>query len=156
MKKYLFIMMSAMLMVMSAGCSSDDDSVSDPEVGIYKYEESPKTLEGTWHLAKIAGGDAPERQILAGEVTVYFNPNHTIQVVNRSETKEMKPFLDSGFYSYEIISTDTNMYDGTVYTTIDLNSERCTYWFKDGMMTLDYGMAYDAPGYFFKKLMSSK
>ena len=26
MKKYLYILMSAMLMVMSAGCSSDDDS----------------------------------------------------------------------------------------------------------------------------------
>ena len=128
---------------------------ANPEVGVYKYEDNPTTLEGTWHLAKIAGGDAPERQIPAGEVTVYFNPNHTMQVINREDTEEMKPFMDSGFYSYEIIKTETNEYDGTVYTTINLDGEQCTYWFKDGMMTLDFGMAYDAPGYFFKKLKFS-
>lgn len=155
MKKLVIIFSVLFAAFCNSGCSSDDNSVSDSEVEIYKYEESPKTLEGTWHLAKIAGGDAPERQIPAGDVTVTFNPNHTVQVVNRSKTKEMKLFMDSGFYSYEIIGTDTNKYDGTVYTTIDLNSKRCTYWFNDGMMTLDYGMAYDAPGYFFKKLISS-
>ena len=50
------------------------------------------------------------------------------------------------------IKTETNKYDGTVFTTINLNGQQCTYWFKDGMMTLDYGMTYDAPGFYFKKL----
>ena len=125
---------------------------ANPEVGVYKYEDHPTTLEGTWHLTKIAGGDAPERQIAAGDVTVYFNTNHTMQVVNKEDTKEMKPFMDSGFYSYEIIKTETNKLDNTVYTSINLDGEQCTYWFKDGMLVLDYGMERDAPGYFFKKL----
>lgn len=59
---------------------------SNSEVEIYKYEENPKTLEGTWHLAKalFSYGDIIEFE--PGDVTVTFNPNHTIQVINRSET----------------------------------------------------------------------
>lgn len=127
-------------------------NAADPEVGAYKYEDNPTTLEGTWHLAKANFSFGGIYEFEPGDVIVYFNPNHTVQVINKSETKERKPFMDSGFYSYEIIKTETNKYDGTVFTTIDLNGQQCTYWFKDGMMTLDYGMAYDAPGYFFKKL----
>ena len=127
-------------------------NAADPEVGAYKYEDNPTTLEGTWHLAKANFSFGGIYEFEPGDVIVYFNPNHTVQVINKSETKERKPFMDSGFYSYEIIKTETNKYDGMVFTTIDLNGQQCTYWFKDGMMTLDYGMAYDAPGYFFKKL----
>lgn len=118
----------------------------------YKYEDNPTMLEGTWHLTKIVGDGFQEYQILAGEVTVYFDGNHTIQVVNKEDTKVMKPFMNSGSYSYEIIKTETNKNDNTVYTTINLDGKLCTYWFKDGMMVIDYGMAYDAPAYFFKKL----
>ena len=125
---------------------------ANPEVGVYKYEDNPTTLEGTWHLAKANFSFGGIHEFAASDVTVYFNTNHTMQVINKEDTKEMKPFLDSGFYSYEIIKTETNKYDGTVYTTISIDGEQCTYWFKDGMMTLDFGMAYDAPGYFFKKL----
>ena len=75
-----------------------------------------------------------------------------MQVVNQILNKEKIPFMDSGSYSYESISSETNKYDGTVKTKINLNGQQCTYWFKDGMMILDFGMAYDAPGYFFKKL----
>lgn len=120
--------------------------------GVNKYEENPTALEGAWHLVKIAGGDAPEREIPAGEVTLYFYSNHTLQVINKEETKEKKPFMESGFYSYEIIKTETSKYDNTVFTTINLDGRQCTCWFRDDMMVLDYGMAYDAPGYFFKKL----
>ena len=128
---------------------------ANPEVGAYKYEDNPTTLEGTWHLAQANFSFGGIHEFAAGEVTVYFNTNHTMQVINKEDTKEVKPFMDSGFYSYEIIKTETNKYDNTVYTTINLDGKQCTYWFKDGMMVLDYGMAYDAPGYFFKKLKFS-
>ena len=147
-KGILFIMLAVSLFT---ACSSDDNN-SNPDVGAYKYEDNPTMLEGTWHLAKANFSFGGIYEFEPGDVIVYFNPNHTVQVINKLETKEMKPFMDSGFYSYEIIKTETNKYDGTVFTTIDINGQQCTYWFKDGMMTLDYGMAYDAPGYFFKKL----
>jgi hypothetical protein len=63
MKKYLYILMSAMLMVMSAGCSSDDDS-GMPEGGQenliplyssndlhYRYNTHVEAL-GNWNVCK--------------------------------------------------------------------------------------------------------
>ena len=58
----------------------------------------------------------------------------------------------SGLYSYEVISSQTSPSDGTVFTLISIEGQKCTYWFRDGLLTLDFGMAYDAPGYYFKKL----
>ena len=98
-------------------------NAADPEVGAYKYEDNPTTLEGTWHLAKANFSFGGIYEFEPGDVIVYFNPNHTVQVINKSETKERKPFMDSGFYSYEIIKTETNKYDGMVFTTIDLNGD---------------------------------
>ncbi len=125
---------------------------ADPEVVAYHYEDHPTTLEGVWHLTKAFYSFGGSKEFPAGDVTVYFNPNQTIHVAYKAETKETMPFLDSGSYSYKIIKTETDEHDGTTHTTIDINGRQCTYWFKDDMMTLDFGMAYDAPGYFFKKL----
>ena len=127
-------------------------NAADPEAGAFKYEDNPTTLEGTWHLAKANFSFGGIYEFEPGDVTVRFFPNHVMSVINKSKTMEMKPFMDSGSYSYDIIKTETNKYDGTVFTTINLNGQQCTYWFKDGMMTLDYGMTYDAPGFYFKKL----
>ena len=63
-----------------------------------------------------------------------------------------KQFYASGLYSYEVISSQTSPSDGTVFTLISIEGQKCTYWFRDGLLTLDFGMAYDAPGYYFKKL----
>ena len=128
---------------------------ADHEIGAYHYEDHPTTLEGVWHLAKAYYSFGGSHEYPAGDVTVYFNPNQTIHIANKTEGKEAMPFLDSGSYSYKIIKTETNGQDGTIHTTIDIDGRPCTYWFKDGMMTLDFGMAYDAPGYFFKKLTFS-
>lgn len=156
MKQVKEIILTLLAICLFTACSNDDESnfLTGPKPSAYQYEENPNTLEGTWHLTKAFFSFGGTHEFEPGDVTVYFNPNHTMQVVNKSETKEMKPFMDSGFYSYEIIRSQTNQYDGTVLTTISIEGSQCTYWFKDGMMTLDYGMAYDAPGYFFKKLKS--
>ena len=123
----------------------------NPNFGTYNYEENPTTLEGAWHLVKANYGFGGICEFAPGDVTVYFNSDNTIRVINK-DTKEMKHFKDSGFYSYEIIQTNINKTDGTVFTTINLDGQNCTYWFNNGMMILDYGMAFDAPGYYFKKL----
>ena len=125
---------------------------NDSQLKAKGYEENPQTLEGVWHLVRADFSFGGMYDVQPGEVTVFFNPDHTMQVVNQILNKEKIPFMDSGSYSYESISTETNKYDGTVKTKINLNGRQCTYWFKDGMMILDFGMAYDAPGYFFKKL----
>ena len=140
MKKFLFFLMCLGLAVGMSSCSSDDENVA-------VYEENPTTLNGMWHLVKADFGMGGIRDYEAGDVTIYFYPNQTVQV----ETKEVNVFMATGTYSYTIIETQTNKYDGTVFTTINLGGQQCTYWFKDGIMVLDFGMACDAPGYYFKK-----
>lgn len=144
------IMMIALLgIVMITACNNDDEL--NPEVGTY-YEENPTTLEGKWHLTKAFYGFSGFSEINPGDVTVIFNSNHTMQVINKTEGKERKHFMNSGVYPYEIVESTKNGYDEITYTTINIKGEKCTYWFKNGMMTLDFGIAYDAPGYFFKKI----
>lgn len=149
------------LTIRESGCFNVSQSVYqrisslhdvNPEAGVYSYEENPSTLVGTWHLVKANYSLGGIHNIAAGDVTIHFNPNQTMQVVNKSGTEEMTPFMDSGTYSYEVVKTETYNNNGTLLTTINLDGKECTYWFQDGMMILDYGMAYDAPGYFFKKL----
>ena len=144
MKKSYIIWMGAVLMLVisMSSCSSDDEDVA-------VYDDNPTTLDGTWYLVKANFGWGGIRDYEAGDVTVCFYPNQTVQV----ETKEVKVFMATGTYSYKVIDTQTNKYDGTVFTTINLGGQQCTYWFEDGMMVLDYGMAYDGPGYYFKKIV---
>jgi hypothetical protein len=160
MKKVLFISGILLSFGMFCACSSDDEIVNkegsggEYGIGTYEYEDNPTVLEGTWHLTMASLGFGNIYEFSADDVTVHFNSNQTIKVTNKSETEEKKPFMDSGTYSYEIVKTETNMYDGTVYTTIKLNERQCVYWIKDGMLTLDYGVAHDAEGFYFKKLKS--
>ena len=164
MKKSSLLWISAMLMIVigMSSCSSDDEgNVVYVEEGnvVYEeeenvvYEDNPTTLEGTWHLVKAFFSFGGFHEVLAGDVAVDFYPNHTMQVINKSDTQERDLFITPGVYSYEIVSNQTNKYDGTVYTTINLDVVgSCTYWIKDGMLVLDFGMAFDAPGYYFKKV----
>lgn len=154
MTKRIFKTLSLGIFVMMtmASCNSDDDSNPPTEGNTYTYEESPNTLEGTWHLAKALYNIGGFQEFKSGDVTAIFKSNQTMQVINKTEGNEWKHFMDSGVYAYEIGESIKNEHDGITYTTLDINGRKCTYWFKDGMMTLDYGMAVDAPGYFFKKV----
>ena len=145
MKKSFLLWMGAVLML-AVGMGSCSKSDSED---IAAYEDNPTTLDGTWHLVKVNFGERGIHNYEVGDVIVCFYPNHTLQV----ETKEVNVFMATGTYSYKIIETQTNKYDGTVFTTINLGGRQCTYWFEDGMMVLDFGMAYDAPGYYFKKIV---
>ena len=123
MKQAKEIILTLLAVCLFMACSSDEESDA------YQYEESPVSLDGTWHLAG-----------------AYFSFDGV------SELKVSKQFYASGLYSYEVISSQTSPSDGTVFTLISIEGQKCTYWFRDGLLTLDFGMAYDAPGYYFKKL----
>ena len=160
----IFEVVGNQLTIWSFGCFNESKTVcqripslngANPQVGVYKYEDNPTSLEGTWHLAKVSGAFDQEHEVPAGEVTVYFT-NHTMQVVNGGNGNGPKDFMDSGIYSCEIIKRKTNKYDNAVYTTIYLDGTQRTCYFKDGMMILDFGTAYDAPAYLFKKLEFAK
>ena len=158
---FLWVFIMLMLAISMSSCSSDDEGnvvYVEEENVVYEeenvvYEDNPTTLEGTWHLVKAFFSFGGFHEVLAGDVAVDFYPNHTMQVINKSDTQEKDLFISPGVYSYEIVSNQTNKYDGTVYTTINLDVVgSCTYWIKDGMLVLDFGMAFDAPGYYFKKV----
>jgi hypothetical protein len=118
----------------------------DRDLSTNLYEENPTTLKGTWHLTQVGGGDMPNRSIIPGTVVLHFNADKTFKVTNETAT-----FLPSGTYSYEVV--ETNEYAGVTETKINIEGqEPCTYHFFEGMLVLDYGMAYDGPGYFFRKL----
>ncbi len=50
MKKYLSMMMSAMLILCSAGCSGDNGNISDDEIVIF----NPNDLLGAWLLITLS------------------------------------------------------------------------------------------------------
>lgn len=141
-----------LIMMTMASCNSDEDQDAVTEGNNFAYEESPSTLEGTWHLTKAFYNYGGFQEINPGDVTVIFSSNHTMQVINKTEGNEVKHFMDSGTYPFDIVETTNSIYDGITYTLLDIDGKKCTYWLKDGMMTLDFGMAVDAPGYYFKKL----
>ena len=123
----------------------------DLEVIQYQYEEDPTTLEGIWHLTEAAYGDAGMRYFSPGDITVQFTANRTLQVVNSKDSPQQRHFMPTGTYSYNVI--DSYKSNDRTHTTIDIEGQgQCTYSFFSGMLCLDFGMAYDAPGYFFRKL----
>lgn len=146
-KIFFMVMMSVCFLT---ACSENDTDSNLSDIGI--YEENPTTLGGVWHLMKASYGLAGVEDIAAGDVTVYFNTDHTVQVINKTDETGRRHFLGSGNYSYEVVKTATNINDNTLYTTINIDDKTCVYWFKDDTMILDFGMATDGEGFFFKKL----
>jgi hypothetical protein len=118
MKKYLYFLMSAMLVVLSAGCSKDD-SGSSP-------------LLGTWEMEKsYIGYDAADERVYSligeDEVIADFQENGLINVRRKSEQPIDDYFLPSGNYTYSFtkdllyLNTDNENYSKWNYT-IEKNS----------------------------------
>ena len=121
----------------------------DHDVSSLLYEDRPTTLEGTWHMVQVCT-DFGIDYINAGNIMVHFYADHTMKVENHHLI-----FLPSGTYSYEVV--ETNEYPGGKETKINIvGQQSCTYRFFESMLVLDYGMAYDGPGYFFRKLKSTE
>lgn len=150
MKQVRFIFLSMMAVCFLLACH--DNAVDSDAAVMQTYEENPSTLDGVWHLVKASYGLAGIKEIAAGDITVHFSNNHTIQVMNKTDMSEGRQFLESGNYSYEVVKSSVNIHDNTTYTTIIIGDRQCVYWFRDGMLILDFGMASDGDGYFFKKL----
>lgn len=146
MKKYLFIMLSAMLMVMSAGCTGDDEIIDQ------------RNLNGTWNMVRYALGEGYyQEEFQFGEVTITFDDKSKHLIV---ENNKGGFFLKSGSYSYKT-STETRRI--LTYEWVDVEYNVITIQFSDGRavsydyriyngtLCFDGGMASDGPGYYFKK-----
>jgi len=162
MRKYLYILMSTMLMIVSIGCSNDDESELNPRDVV--YESNPTTLDGIWHMVSASYGEGGTETYQAGEITVTFNEAKKTMKV---EDKKNIYFLKSGNYSYNTTIEKSRIY---TYQWVDVEYQKIviqysdeafgerkvsyTYFFYNGELILDGGVAYDGPGYYFKKLVN--
>lgn len=169
MKQYTFLWMSALMVlaVSICSCSNDDEPESElnselnPKSEV--YESNPTTLNGIWHMVSADYGMGGTYTYPAGEITVTFNEaEKTMKVEDKKNTSS---FLKSGNYTYTTTTEKSRIY---TYQWVDVEYRviviqysdeafgqrevKYTYGFNDGMLLLDDGMAYDGPGYFFKKL----
>ena len=123
----------------------------DRDLSSLMYENRPTTLEGTWHMVQVSGGwDGTNHigtgEVEAGNIVVHFYADHTMKVENHHLY-----FLPSDTYSYEVV--ETTEYPTGEETKINIRGQQsCTYYFHDGMLVFDYGMANGGPGYYFRKL----
>lgn len=147
MKRVIKNMMRLMVACVFAACSSSDDELM-PGV-TYLYEENPTTLEGTWHLVKANYGWGGIKEYPEGDIEVVFNPS-TMLVINHSDSQEESPFID-GTYTYQILEAKHD--GGSKRLAINGSEDGPAFGFHDGMLIIDYGMAADGPGYYFKKVI---
>ena len=134
MKRVIKNMMRLMVACVFAACSSSDDELMPGAPFI--YEENPTTLEGTWHLVKANYG--------WGGIKEYPHSH-------KDDEKNTKPFLDDGTYTYQILEAKHD--GGSKRLAINGSEDGPAFGFHDGMLIIDYGMAADGPGYYFKKVI---
>ena len=105
-------------------------------------------------MVQVSGGwDGTKRigtgEVEAGNIVVHFYDDHTMKVENQHLY-----FLPPGTYSYEVV--ETTDYPSGQETKINIvGQQSCTYYFFESMLVFDYGIAYDGPGYYFRKLKST-
>jgi hypothetical protein len=151
MKRVIKNMMRLMVACVFAACSSSDDELMPGAPFI--YEENPTTLEGTWHLVKANYGWGGIKEYPEGDIEVVFNPSTmlVIQHSHKDDEKNTKPFLDDGTYTYQIFEAKHD--GGSKRLAINGSEDGPAFCFHDGMLIIDYGMAADGPGYYFKKVI---
>ena len=156
MRKNVYLWLCALVLTMAglSSCSSDDDSSLNGLTGTWDNE-----LLGAWEMVSATYGFGGDQEFQAGEVVVIFDYKQLI-VTN----KDVTSFLKSGKYPYttltELSRILTNQWvDVKNKVVIIKNSDevwgnrelKYTYWFRDGMLVLDGGIACDGPGFFFRK-----
>lgn len=165
MKQYAFLWMSALMVlaVSICSCSNDDEPESELNPKSEVYESNPTTLNGIWHMVSAYYGMGGTYTYPAGEITVTFNEaEKTMKVEDKKNTSS---FLKSGNYTYTTTTEKSRIY---TYQWVDVEYRviviqysdeafgprevKFTYGFNDGMLLLDGGIAYDGPGYYFKKV----
>ena len=165
MKQYAFLWMSALMVlaVSICSCSNDDEPESELNPKSEVYESNPTIFNGIWHMVSAYYGMGGTYTYPAGEITVTFNEaEKTMKVEDKKNTSS---FLKSGIYPYTTTTEKSRIY---TYQWVDVEyqviviqysdeafGERkvsYTYFFYNGELILDGGVAYDGPGYYFKKL----
>ena len=163
MKQYAFLWMSALMVLAVSICSCSNDDESELNQNSVVYESNPTTFNGIWHMVSADYGMGGTYTYPAGEITVTFNEaEKTMKVEDKKNTSS---FLKSGNYTYTTTTEKSRIY---TYQWVDVEYRviviqysdeafgprevKFTYGFNDGMLLLDGGIAYDGPGYYFKKV----
>ena len=164
-KSNLFWFCAALMLAISmSSCSSDDETVmkiaEEGDSGDTKPEDKAFSLEGTWQMVKASYAFQGSEQFDAGDITITFNKNKTLTVVNNRP----EHFLKSGTYPYTTTVERKRIY---TYKWVEVELKHVVietpesasgshktsygYSYSDGMLILDGGMESDGPGYFFKQ-----
>ena len=165
MKQYAFLWMSALMVlaVSICSCSNDDEPESELNPKSEVYESNPTTFNGIWHMVSADYGMGGTKTYPAGEITVTFNEAEKTMKVEKKDNNSS--FLKSGNYLYTTTTEKNRIY---TYQWVDVEYQviviqysdeafgqrevKYSYGFFDGMLLFDDGIAYDGPGYYFKKL----
>lgn len=151
--KLLWMCAALLLAIGLSSCSSDDDFSSDGLTG--------NDLTGRWDIVRATYGLGGIQEYQDGELRIIFNNSSKCLTVQNNGI----PFLKSGNYLYNTQTEQrrilNNEFDKEYQVNVIIihysdevfgNQEvKYTYFFRDGMLILDGGIAYDGPGYFFEK-----
>lgn len=107
-------------------------------------------LNGIWHLKNVGGGMAGNNVSYSkGEVIWVFNEkSQEIRIENNTDpnsTKGTFSIYRSGNYSYRLVENNTS-------TSLYIADEKLgVYYFEDGQLNVDGGLAFDGLFYMFVK-----
>ncbi|MBQ9650170.1 MAG: hypothetical protein IJV25_07075 [Prevotella sp.] len=154
MKKYLWVFGALMMVLGLCGCSDGDGSELDS--GNLIFESNPTTLDGTWCMVSASFAENGIKEYQPDDVVVTFN---AATGTMRVENKRVNIFLKTGTYFYTTTTKKDPNFDTESRVLVirwsdeafDDMEARCTYYFHDGMLCLDWGVAVDGPGYYFRK-----
>lgn len=161
MKKSRILWICALLML-TIGMSSCSDDESESQ-GV-NYVDNPKTLDGTWFLVKASYGFGGIKEYAPGEIAISINKSNKTLSVDVQNDEQAREFLKSGTYPYTTAKETRQIFTKdwmnveyevmSIQVSDELGSHevKYDYYFRDGMLFLDGGVAVDGPGYFFKKL----
>ena len=145
MNKKLVMMMCFLLMIISAGCSSDDE--------IEPFDDNPsESIIGTWQLLNYNGGFSGKSvDINFGEITFTFTKDGKVNIINKGE--EHFPF-PTGSFSYSFVTNDRSIFTGEKETALFIDRGICQYLhftYSEGILYLSEEM-YDGYCYALRKI----
>ena len=137
MKKSLILWICAaiMLVVGMSSCSSDDNN---------RYNE----LVGTWYLVGYNDGWGGIEEYNEGEITVTFNKNGEVRIVNKREDQRPLP-TGIRYYSFMEIGSSIYTHEKSPGITFD-GYFIYSYYINDNELHIS-AEAYDGPGYYLRK-----
>ena len=145
MKKNSILWMFAVLTILLAGCSSDDE--------IEPFDDkSSESIIGTWQLLNYNGGFSGKSvDINLGEITFTFTKDGKVNIINKGE--EHFPF-PTGSFNYSFVTNDRSIFTGEKETALFIDGGICQYFhftYSEGILYLAEEM-YDGYCYALRKI----